>query len=53
MLNFEIRKILVKPVNKIILLVLATVLLVGSFLTLRDVTLSLIHICMYIPFDNM
>lgn len=38
MLNFEIRKILVKPVNKIILLVLATVLLVGSFLTLRDVT---------------
>ena len=38
MLNFEIKKILVKPVNKIVLLVLVAALLVGSFLTLRDVT---------------
>lgn len=38
MLNFEIKKILVKPMNKIVLLVLAAVLLVSSFLTLRDVT---------------
>lgn len=38
MLNFEIKKILVKPVNKIVLLVLAAVLLAASFLTLRDVT---------------
>lgn len=38
MLNFEIRKILVKPVNKIVLFVLAAMLLAGSLLTLRDVT---------------
>ena len=38
MLIFEIKKILVKPVNKIVLLVLTAALLVGSFLTLRDVT---------------
>lgn len=38
MLKFEIKKILVKPVNKIVLLVLAAALLAGSFLTLRDVT---------------
>lgn len=38
MLNFEIKKILVKPINKIILVILLAALLVGSFLTLRDVT---------------
>lgn len=37
MLNFEMKKIFVKPMNKNVLLVLAAAILLGSFLTLRDV----------------
>ena len=37
MLLFEIKKVLSKPLNKAALLILAAVLIIGSFLTIRDV----------------
>ena len=37
MLLFEVKKILFKPLNKAVLLVLAVVMIIGSFLTIRDV----------------
>lgn len=37
MLLFEVKKVLSKPLNKAALLILAAVLLIGSFLTIRDV----------------
>jgi len=37
MLLFEVKKALSKPLNKAALLILATVLIIGSFLTIRDV----------------
>lgn len=37
MLKFEIKKIFLKPVNRIVLIVLAAVVLIGSFLAIRDV----------------
>lgn len=37
MLLFEVKKVLSKPLNKAALLILAAVLIIGSFLTIRDV----------------
>lgn len=37
MLLFEVKKVLSKPLNKAALLILASVLIIGSFLTIRDV----------------
>lgn len=37
MLLFEIKKVFSKPLNKAALLILAAVLIIGSFLTIRDV----------------
>ena len=37
MLLFEVKKVLSKPLNKVALLILAAVLIIGSFLTIRDV----------------
>ena len=37
MLLFEVKKVLSKPLNKAVLLILAAVLIIGSFLTIRDV----------------
>lgn len=37
MWKFEIRKIIVKPVNRLILIGLCAIILLGSFLTVRDV----------------
>lgn len=37
MLFFEIKKVFSKPINKVALLILLAVLVVGSFLTIRDV----------------
>lgn len=38
MLLFEVKKVISKPINKAALLILASVLVIGSFLTIRDVT---------------
>ena len=38
MLRFELKKVLSKPMNKAALLLLAAVLIIGSILTIRDVT---------------
>lgn len=37
MLLFEVKKVLSKPLNKAALLILAAILIIGSFLTIRDV----------------
>ncbi|MDE5780666.1 MAG: ABC transporter permease [Lachnospiraceae bacterium] len=37
MLKYEIKKIFLKPVNRIVLMVLAAIVLIGSFLAIRDV----------------
>lgn len=38
MLLFEVKKVLLKPLNKAAVLILAAVLVIASFLTIRDVT---------------
>ena len=37
MWKFEIRKIIVKPMNRLVLIGLCAIILLGSFLTIRDV----------------
>ena len=37
MLQFELKKIFLKPVNKVLLVLLLVITLIGSFLAIRDV----------------